>query len=830
MKRVFATLLFTVIVIVSAGQNTQYSSGEFIQALKKLNTVGSVLYIAAHPDDENTRFITYMSKEKNFRTSYLSLTRGDGGQNLIGKEQGEALGLIRTNELLQARRVDGGEQFFTRAYDFGYSKNPDETLKFWNRDSVLSDVVRVIRMVKPDLIVCRFPSTGEGGHGHHTASAILALEAFEKAADEKYFPGQLKTNSVWKAKRIAWNTFNFGSTNTTSEEQLKVDVGLYNTLLGKSYGEIAAESRSMHKSQGFGSAKTRGSSIEYFKFLKGDSAKTDLFEGVNSTWTRIKNGSVIESKIQSVLKAFDPTHPEKSLTDLISIHKLISEIDEKDDFSKTWKQIKLSEAENLILSAAGIIIEPQSNDFKVVPGKSFSLTTNIISRNSSDVMINSITFPEDSDTSLNKLSLKLNQPVLFKHTAIVPASLPYSTPYWLALPRKETGSFESVDKQFYRPENNPPLKVRVNMVILGQAFSITREVIYKSTDPVKGEIYRPVEVLPPVTINLPENIFVFTESLGRAVTIKISTNTANVNGKIKITVPDGWKTDKQEFSFMKASRGDTSISFVLSPDSKNREGKILITFSDELKEYSESISRINYDHIPAQFYLSKSEVKVKFIDLKKSSGRIAYIPGAGDNVAQSLQQAGYSVTILSPEDLANSDLSAFSAIVTGIRAYNVSDELHNHYNKLMDYVKQGGNLIVQYNTNNRFGPVNSKIGPYDFKISRERVTNENSEISFLIPDHPALNFPNTITKDDFNNWIQERGIYFATDAKTPFVSPLSMSDPKEEAKSGALIIAPYGKGNFVYTGIVFFRQLPAGVEGAYRLFANLLALPQNSSK
>ena len=322
MKRILIFILLLPVKMIA--QPAQFmNSSEILAGMKKLNVLGSVLYIAAHPDDENTRLITFLSKEKNIRTAYLSLTRGDGGQNLVGKEQAEMLGLLRTQELLAARRVDGGEQFFTRANDFGYSKTPEETFRIWNRDSILSDVVWVIRNFKPDVIICRFPTTGEGGHGHHTASAMLAVEAFNAAGDPKKFPSQLKYTSVWQPKKLFWNTFNFGNTN-----QLQIDVGNFNPLLGKYYGEIAAESRSMHKSQGFGSSKTRGSVIEYFKQLKGDSVIKDPFEGIDMTWNKIKGGSSIQKMISDCVHWYDPQSPEKSITPLLGIYYVIKDLPE----------------------------------------------------------------------------------------------------------------------------------------------------------------------------------------------------------------------------------------------------------------------------------------------------------------------------------------------------------------------------------------------------------------------------------------------------------------------------------------------------------------------
>src|SRR6202012_2711831 len=320
MKQLRLTLLFLfVFSYVFSQSNPPQDLGTIEQSFKKLNVLGSVLYVAAHPDDENTRLLAYLAAEKHYRTGYLALTRGDGGQNLIGDEQSEVLGLIRTQELLAARRVDGAEQFFTRANDFGFSKGPDETLKIWDKEKVLGDVVWVIRNFRPDVIICRFPTTGEGGHGHHTSSAILAQEAFTAAADPKRFPEQLKYVQPWQAKRLLWNTFSFGTVNTTAPDQFKINVGVYNPILGEGYGEMAAESRSNHKTQGFGSARQRGDAYEYFKTILGDAPKEDLMDGINTSWARVKGAEDIGTEAEKIRKDFEIDHPEKSVPALIKL-------------------------------------------------------------------------------------------------------------------------------------------------------------------------------------------------------------------------------------------------------------------------------------------------------------------------------------------------------------------------------------------------------------------------------------------------------------------------------------------------------------------------------
>jgi LmbE family N-acetylglucosaminyl deacetylase len=811
----------------TTSQNNTLNSAEIIQGLKKLNTVGSVLYIAAHPDDENTRLLGYLANEKKLRTGYLSLTRGDGGQNLIGKEQSELLGLIRTQELLAARRVDGAEQFFTRANDFGYSKTPQETFSFWNKDSILSDVVLTIRRFKPDVIICRFPTTGEGGHGHHTASAILAVEAFDAAADPKRFPEQLKYVQTWQAKRIFWNTFNFGTTNTTAADQLKIDVGVYNPLLGKSYGEIAAESRSCHKSQGFGSAKQRGSNIEYFKVLKGDSAKSDLLEGIQTSWLRFKGLEKIESLINDCIQKFNPQSPEASVSAIVTIYKQILSLQESNSEITYWKKQKLKETEILLLACSGLWIETFSPEYIGIPGQEITLTVQVVNRNKNSVKLNKISYFNQSDTT-TQLILKPNELYTFKRREKLSEALAYSSPYWLN-EEHSTGLYTVKNADLIgKPENESDKKIVFNISIEDLTFNVERNLAHKYTDPVKGEIYRPFETLPPVTVNIQEKVFVFTDNKPKTISLVIKANANNINGKLELKSSDGWIISVNQPEFKLSNKGDEAILEATVSATKNAtNGYLSAAATINNQTYSKSIKRIEYDHIPYQFILSDAKAGLIYIDLKKTENNIGYIVGAGDDVVACLKQIGYNVTLLTDELLTNENLSKYSAIVTGVRAYNTNERLQVHYNKLMDYVKNGGNLIVQYNTNNRIGPVKAKIGPYPFTISRDRVTDEKAEVKFINDKHVALNSPNKITNKDFENWIQERGIYFASELDKQYETVFTMNDANEKSSEGSLIIGKYGKGNFVYTGLAFFRELPAGIPGAYRLFVNLLSLPKN---
>jgi len=827
MKQLLLIIALSVGSFLQAQTSPELNSAEILLGLKKLNTIGSVLYIAAHPDDENTRLLGYLAKEKNFRTGYLSLTRGDGGQNLIGKEQGELLGLIRTQELLAARRTDGAEQFFTRANDFGYSKNPEETFGIWNKDSILADVVFTIRKFKPDVIICRFPTTGEGGHGHHTASAILAVEAFDLAADPTKFPEQLKYAQVWKAERLFWNTFNFGGNNTTAPDQVKMDVGTYNPLLGLSYGEVAANSRSMHKSQGFGSPKQRGENIEYFKILKGSAVEKDIFEGIDASWKRLKNSEQLDVQISKCIANFNPQHPENSLEELAAVYRFLEKDFKGDTYGLYWRKLKMQECQELMLQCAGVWLEAYSKEFSAVPGNEITVSAQIIARNPSNVTLRNINFLKQAVESYD-LSLTTNKLETFEKKQSLQVDLKSSSPYWLTEPHS-IGMYTVNDPNLIGvPENFVTNSVVFNITIQGVDMSVERALTFKATDPVKGEVYRPFEILPPATINISNPVFVFNAIAAKEVSFIVKSNAPKVNGMVKVNVPSGWKIEIHNPKINLENKGDEQIvKATLTPDKNGKDGQLQAMVSIDGKDYSQSITRIEYDHIPYQFILSDAQARIVFLDLKKTGNKIGYIPGAGDDVPACLTQIGYDVTLLTDELLVKEDLSKFSSIVTGVRVYNTNDRMKIYHEKLMEYVHQGGNLIVQYNTNNRIAPMETKVGPYPFTISRDRVTDETAKVEFTNAKHAVLNTPNKISQKDFEGWVQERGIYFATELDKNYETVLSMNDPNEKAHDGSLIIAKHGKGNFVYTGLAFFRELPAGVPGAYRLFVNLLSLPQN---
>ena len=827
LKRLVLSILILATVVTAGAQSPpSYTSADIYMQLQKLNVLGSVLYIGAHPDDENTRLLAWLSKEKKYRTAYLSLTRGDGGQNLIGDEQGVALGLIRTQELLAARRVDGAEQYFSTAYDFGFSKNSDETFNIWDREKILADVVWVIRKFRPDVIITRFPGDERAGHGHHAASAILAREAFFAAADTTRFFSQFNFGvGTWQAKRLLWNTYNFGNNNTTDVKQFKVDVGGYNPLLGKSYGEIAAESRSQHKSQGFGVPSTRGTSYEYLETIEGEPPVNDLMDGVDITWKRTGD-NYPEQRVNDLLKQFNPAHPDQCIPGLLEIK---AHFDTSMNASP-WTSKKTEEIDALIQASMGLYFEATAREQFAVTGDSIQVTFTVIKRSPVDVKKVFIIYADTMFTLADSLEFNIPKTVRIKRK--VKASLMQDQPYWLR-EQMTTGGFKVSAQSLIGLPQNTRYDVNVSFIFDdNKYFSSIYPLQYKHTDPVKGEIYQPVIIVPPVVVNTLPSV-VLTNVVPRIsphimVRYQSLTDQPPQEGNIVFTNDDLLATKKYRFNLEKNKQQDIVYGLdTLLKINKNIELNAGIMLNDPdmgSQTFGNYMRLINYDHIPTVHYFYKAKVKVITDEIRTVGKRIGYIKGAGDYVPDALEAMGFTVVMLNEEDLVPARLAGLDAVLTGVRAYNVQDFLGDKYDVLMDYVKKGGNLVVQYNTSGFNSGVSDKMGPYPFTISRGRVTDETANVNFLLPGHPVLNYPNKISSKDFEGWVQERGLYFAERPDPHYQMPLSMADPGEEARSGGLIISDYGKGKFVYTGLAFFRELPAGVPGAYRLLANIIAL------
>ncbi|MFT6053226.1 MAG: LmbE family N-acetylglucosaminyl deacetylase [Roseivirga sp.] len=828
--RVFFLLTFFIFAIVQSNAQgpVKLDAAEIKQALNKLNVVGTVMYLAAHPDDENTRLIAFMANEKNLRTSYLAMTRGDGGQNLVGTEIREYLGIIRTQELLAARRTDGGEQFFTRANDFGFSKDPFETLNVWNKDDVLADVVWNIRRFRPDVIITRFDtSLVESGsmHGHHTASARLAMEAFDIANDPTKYPEQLKIVRPWQPKGLYWNSYNFGGNSADYEGQkgyLTIDLGAYSPLLGLSYDEISSLSRSNHKSQGFGSTGRRGESKEFLMQWKGASTSKEAFEDIDLTWNRVKGGKAVGELLAKANKNFRIENPTAIVGDLMGARAKLLQIEDE-----YWKNVKLKELDLVIKSILGIYLEVSADDVIKVVGDQLTLSVESINRSNVNVTLNSIEIPLlGLSKQVDKVLLN-NQSFKERIEATVP-QMGNSQPYWL---RKEGSiGMYAVESQSLigLPENPATIPVTFNLTIEGKPYSYQSEVVYKENDRVAGELYKPFVIVPKAFVNIAESVLVFADNQPKEVNLIVKASTADLKGELTLDLPAGWKSTPESYNFeLKNKNDEARYQFQVLPPTQPQEGTLTAKVEIDGQIYDQGLKIIEYGYIPRQVIYPKSEAKIVRLDLKKKGQYVGYIMGSGDKVPQSLAQIGYNVTILDPNNVTQESLAAFDAVIIGVRAFNTEERMPYIQPALMEFVKSGGTVITQYNTSMRNQPA---IGPYPFSISRDRVTVEEAEVRILAPNHPLIDGPNKITAKDFEGWVQERGLYFPDKWDEKYTAILSSNDPGDSPNDGGLLVAEYGQGYFVYTGYSWFRELPAGVPGAYRIFSNMISLGNQKPK
>ena len=832
MKQLLLFLLLTVFASLLQGQAPKkWTSGEIYAGIEKLNFLGSALYVAAHPDDENTRLISYLANEVKANTAYLSLTRGDGGQNLIGSEIRELLGAIRTQELIAARKTDGGQQFFSRANDFGFSKHPDETFAIWNKDEVLGDVVWVIRQFQPDIIINRFDHRTPGTtHGHHTGSGMLALEAFDLANNRNAYPDQLKHVTTWQPRRIFFNTFwwFYGSQerfNALDKSKMpRVDIGVFYPYKGKSNTEIAAESRTMHKSQGFGSTGVRGSDLEYLELIKGDQPQDtlNLFDGINTSWTRVEGGAPIGEVLKIVQQNYNFRNPSASIPNLMLAYQMIQALPDS-----YWKRVKTEEIKELIAACAGLFLEAVATDFSATPGEKVALKLEVVKQLGGEVKLVGLSYLPTQKDSVFQIALADNQKYLFNTQIALPDDIPYTNAYWLNEPF-ELGMYQ-VSNQLLRgkPEIPKMFKVRFKLEVAGVPLDYERDVVFKRNDPVDGELYRPFEITPPVFANLENKVYVFPDNAPQTIKVTVKAGKPNLTAKVQLKHPEGWRVEPAMVDVELPTKGqESSITFELYPPISQSEGNIQPLVTVEGEVYDDELVLIEYDHIPTLTIVRDGLAKVVRIDLKKEGQRVAYISGAGDDIPQNLRQIGYQADLLTDKEITLENLKQYDAVITGVRAYNTIERLKFQQATLLEYVKQGGTMIVQYNTNNGLVLPVAQIGPYPLKISRERVTDENAEVRFLQPEHPILNFPNKITSKDFEGWEQERGLYFCNEWDSQYVAILSSNDPNEKPLDGGLLVAQYGEGYYIYTGYSWFRELPAGVAGAYRLFANMISIGQ----
>lgn len=830
--RVLFSPVFLCAVLLSPLEAQRNISGEIEirQALDRLDTLGSVMMIAAHPDDENTALLAYFSRGLHMRTAYLSLTRGEGGQNLIGSEQGDELGVIRTQELLSARKIDGAEQFFTRAIDFGFSKTATETFTKWPREKILADVVWNIRRFRPDVIVLRFSGTPRDGHGQHQVSAIIGKEAFSAAADPSKFPEQLQWVQPWQAKRLMWNTFAFTAEQQKEEaaikDKLPVDLGEFSQELGFSYSEIAGMSRSLHRSQGMGAAEPKGSTKNYLVTIAGDRATKNVFEGIDTSWSRVHGGVEIALLIEKARDNFTGRKPETLLPLLVEARTRVAVLNDP------LAVRKLHEIDETIALLSGLWLDAAADKYAATPGTPVKIAITALARVPVNATLTSVKLTGMDgipQLDLAPAALVFNETSRYSLTVPVPQAEPNSQPYWLVEPKD--GSLYTVRDQrlIGNPENAPVLEAHFRVRIGGAEVEITRPVEHRYIDHIYGEQLRPLAIVPPVGVTIPEQALVFASAAPRKIDVFVKANIAKASGDVYLDAPSGWHIEPATRHFDLASVDEqTTASFTMTPPSSDASGELRAIATVAGRKISSSTEVIQYPHIPAQTLFPASQAKLVRASIVTLSKNIGYIVGAGDEVPSALRQIGCDVTLLSPDDLVRADLSKYDAIVTGVRAFNTRPDLRANYQRLWDYAQNGGTVIVQYNVleGGPFGgnpTLLDHVGPYPIKVSRDRVTDEDAPVTFPNLQNPILHTPNEITLHDFEGWVQERGLYFANEWDPKYESVLETHDPGEQPMPGGMLYTKYGKGVYIFSAYSWFRELPAGIPGAFRIFTNMLS-------
>ncbi len=815
-----ASLFATSTTSLAVVEPETLSSSDLAVAIEKLQFLGSVLYVAAHPDDENTSLLAFLSRGQLARTTYLSVTRGDGGQNLIGTELGDLLGLIRTQELLEARHRDGAEQRFTRAIDFGYTKSVDETLQVWG-DEALADVVRAIRTLQPDVIVMRFPGDGRGGHGQHTASAVLATEAFDAAADPQRFPEQLRGDGAvapWQATRLLWDAARFFGGGQTAEDGISVDIGAYSPLLGQSFTEVSAKSRSMHQSQGFGAAGARGASANMLEHRKGERAVNGLFDGVDTSWARV-GGEAVGELLAQVATTFEPRTPHLVVPKLLEARSKLQKLG-----SSVWTRHKIVELDRVLLSACGVWLEATAATPEASEGGTVELRLRAINRSPISVELTAARLPFEVARHELAVPLPNNEAWEQRFSVVVPPKTETTQPYWLESPPDGAVYRVADSTKIGLPESHS-LQARVTLVVEGSEIEVPLPLLYRWTDRVEGERYRVFGVVPQIDVKLASAVEVFADDSPKLVTVSVSGAEPETQGEVSLRLPSGWRADPIVVPLVSSSGPSQDVSFAVHPPSDASTGTLVAEVrTSSGGSYSSSKTTIEYRHIPVQTVLRPSEARLVRVELERRGDLVGYVHGAGDAVPEALRQIGYRVALLSDDDLISGDLSGYDAIVLGIRAYNARPVVLENNHRLLAYVEAGGTLIGQYNTvsRRRQGPPIT-YGPFPFRVSRDRVSVEDAPVSLLLPEHPLLTTPNRITAADFDGWVQERGLYFPNEWDDRYSAPIASHDPGEPDLAGGLLYAEHGKGVYIYTGYSFFRELPAGVPGAYRLFVNMLS-------
>jgi LmbE family N-acetylglucosaminyl deacetylase len=834
----FRTLVVLLVIVLAASPAATpptplSGTAELQQTLEKLNVLGSVMMLAAHPDDENTAVIAYFARGRHMETAYMAATRGEGGQNLIGSEQGDLMGLIRTQELLAARRIDGGQQFFTRAIDFGYSKTPEEALAQWGRDILLGDMVRAIRRFRPDVIIARFPPPpGSGGHGQHTAVGYTGVAAMEAAADPTQFPEQIAEGlEPWQAKRYYHNVSSFRGDPGPPEradDRVTLEIGGYNPVLGKSYREIAGESRSMHSSQGMGAGQPKGEASASFDFVAGERVTGDLFADVDTSWGRVPGGERVGDLLAQALGRFEPTHPEAILPQLLDAYHELEKLD------GDWPERKKLELLHAIELAAGLYLDAAAERWDMAPGGAVKIELTALNRSSAQAQWLGAELRGFTEAGYDAGSRELasNQPLTRTLEVQAPGDVQPSQPPWLVHPA--TTAYQLDDPSLIGLPEGPPLaEVAFQVRVGGADLEFVKPVVYHWVDDARGERERDVLAVPEAAVSFTKSNMIFPDASSRRVSVRVQSNQAGKQGRLVLDLPGGWKASPASYDVSLERLGQESVfDFDVTPPQEESGGKLAARLELDGKSVSTGMKVIQYSHIPIQVVFPRAEIRVERTDVVLLSTHIGYVMGAGDEVPEALEQLGASVRFLGETELATGDLSAYDSIVLGVRALDTRPDVAAARERLLDYVAKGGTLVVQYNVMLRRGRRDAgerMLAPYPMEPFTgegdrpDRIVDENSPIEILLPDHPLLQTPNHIRPKDFDGWVQERGLYFMEEWDPRYEAPWTSHDEGQPSIPGGTLYAKYGEGTYVFTAYSWFRELPNGVPGAYRIFANIVS-------
>ncbi len=812
MKKIFFVTLYLFSLPIFAQKPQTPTPSEIFFRMEQLNVLASALYVAAHPDDENTRLITYLTHHDKAYTSYISLTPGNGGQNLISDELGTDLGIIRTHELWNARKIDGGKQYFSTADDFGYSKHPKEAFEKWNKASLLQQMVYLIRTEQPDIVINRFDHRTEGNtHGHHTASAQLSREAFDLALDKNYTLPNNEKLPTWQPTRLFFNTswFFYGSKEAFAKadksKYVGINIGEYYQQLGKNNQEIASLSRSQHMSQGFGDLSSRGEEMDYVELIAGKKLNTDnLFEGIDTSWNRIEGGQEIKPIVEQLLADYDFRNPSKSIQLLTEIYQKIDQLPES-----IWKNRKKNEVKNLIKDCAGLFLDATTNQPYTTPNTQVAVNVEVSNRSEQLVKIKAITLNQQKKSIDVNLS---NQQVFFE-------SFPVNFSDDDLTNFKFLKTFSDFKNQFESNQKN-----KITLEINNVPLDFPLDIQYRYKDEVKGEVYQPFHVVPTASVRFEQPIYI--NNIHQKQEINVITSnylSDNFDGNLIITDDKNSPKSVMNEHNIHLVEGEMNQQTNVGNNFTNGEYQAILYPKQPQKAITSEVKWVDYDHIPLTYYLKDSKTTLVDFDnsgIKKQ--RIGYIMGAGDEIPKVLENVGYQVDLINLETLTAAELTKYETVIVGIRAFNTEEELAVKNQLLFDYVANGGVVITQYQTNRNLKTQN--IAPYPIEIGRTRVTDENAKVRFINPKMTVLNQPFVISESNFKGWVQEQGLYYADEFSDEFTPVFYAQDFDEKPTNGALLIAQHGKGHYVYTGLSFFRQLPAGNIGALELFINLIEL------